>query len=293
MSPKTLPCPPPLDPRGGGHCHRNLAKQILLRTNVRLNLKITAVIFNSWATRSSVGFVKAAQTGSDKTPPHPAKAYKFSSTVREMSDVSRVFWSHCPCFIWAGDPERFKTGSELKETLLLCPKTRGEFFCPCVPPVSCGAQGPFPPLGIMRAGSTNPTSPLPISNPCGLGAPRGGCTVVKPQSVGGASGRRCYEVVGESSPQKISAQRATVVNGPPSGGSGSQPKADRTLEVLVQVRTAQLAVCSPGCPHPPKARSARTAVGRRDWGEGGTHSFVSSGLRSELRQAACEPSMQV
>ncbi|XP_042770442.1 uncharacterized protein LOC122205897 [Panthera leo] len=53
-------------------------------------------------------------------------------------------------------------------------------------------------------------------------------------SVGGASGRRCYEVVGESSPQKISAQRATVVNGPPSGGSGSRPKADRTLEVLVQ-----------------------------------------------------------
>lgn len=177
-----------------------------------------------------MGFVKAAWTGSDKTPPHPAKAYKFSSTVRKMSDVSRVFWSHCLCFIWAGHPERFKTGPELKETLLLCPKTRGEFFCPCVPPVSCGARGPFPPLGIMRAGSTNPTSPLPISNPCGLGAPRGGCTVVKPQSVGGASGRRCYEVVGECSPQTISVQRAAVVDGPPSGGSGSRPKADRMLQ---------------------------------------------------------------
>ena len=175
----------------------------------------------------------------------------------------------------------------------LCPKPRGEFFCPCVPPVSCGARGPFPPLGITGAGCTNPTSPLPISNPCRLGAPRGGCTVVKPQSVGGASGRRCYEVVGESSPQKISVQRATVVNGPPSGAAGVDRRRTGRCRVLVQVRTARLAVCSPGCPHPPKARSARTAVGRRDWGEGGTHSFVSSRPRSELRQAACEPSMQV
>ena len=77
------------------------------------------------------------------------------------------------------------------------------------------------------------------------------------------------------------------------GAAGVDRRRTGRCRVLVQVRTARLAVCSPGCPHPPKARSARTAVGRRDWGEGGTHSFVSSRPRSELRQAACEPSMQV
>lgn len=77
------------------------------------------------------------------------------------------------------------------------------------------------------------------------------------------------------------------------GAAGVDRRRTGRCRVLVQVRTARLAVCSPGCPHPPKARSARTAVGRRDWGEGGAHSFVSSRPRSEPRQAACEPSMQV